>query len=138
MFPSQNKCMICRDSLCPFPLQLIYDHSHTIWHKKVNRYWEHLNEQIGNLIGTQWEHTKKIKKIPPPPLKKISKEKKTIPLESSHCRHESSILKTIYHYFHFINLGVLIDMCPFFFNLKIFFNNLIFSFVLENHLGFLF
>jgi hypothetical protein len=74
-FPPQNKCMICCDSLCPFPLQLIYNHGHTIWDKKMNWYWEHLNEHIGNLIGTQWEHFLK-QKIPPPPPKKIQKKKK--------------------------------------------------------------
>jgi hypothetical protein len=136
-FLPQNKCMFCCDSLCPLPLQLIYNHGHTIWDKKMNRYREHLNEHIGNLIGTQWEHTKKNKKFPlHPPKRKFIKKKKTTPLESSHCWHESSILKTICHYFHF-KIGGTYSHVSLFFNLKTFFLFSFFSlcsFILENHL----
>jgi len=133
-FLPQNKCMICCDSLCPLPLQLIYNHGHTIWDKKMNRYREHLNEHIGNLIGTQWEHTRKNKKSPLHPQKRNSKKKKknyapwifSLPTWKFYLENNLPL-------FSLYKLGVLTDMCPYFSIWRLFFF-LLCSFILENHL----
>lgn len=35
--------------------------------KKLKYYWEHLREQVGNILGTHWEQRSQ-KKNPPPPV----------------------------------------------------------------------
>lgn len=63
--------------------------------KKMNWYWEHLKEHIGNLMGTKWEQIGttlgivKKQNIPPPP--KSQKKKKKVPFWPFHWFHGISI-----------------------------------------------
>lgn len=121
----------------PFPYNLYTTTATQYGIKK----WIDIGNILMNTLGIWLEHNgnthQKNKKSPLPPPKKKFQRKKTTPLESSHCLHESSILKTICHYFHFINWGYLLTCVLLFFQFEEFFYNLICSFVLENHLGFL-
>jgi len=58
----------------PMKVELWANHIGLTYGTKVRCYWEHLEEHIGNLMGTHWGQSKNTP--PPPPIAAQPKRKK--------------------------------------------------------------